>query len=31
MKEKRLPMIDQTNMSASQLSNYGKRFVDYDQ
>jgi hypothetical protein len=31
MKEERPPMIDQTNMSASQLSKIGKRFVDYDE
>lgn len=30
MREERPPMIDQTNMSSSQLSKIGKRFVDYD-
>ncbi len=31
MKEERPPMLDHTNMSVSQLSKYGKRFVDYDE
>ncbi len=30
MKEERPPMVDTTNMSASQLSKYGQRYVDYD-
>lgn len=31
MRNERPPMIDQTNMSASQLSKYGKRFIDFDE
>lgn len=31
MKEERPPMIDTTNMSASQLSKYGQRYIDFDE
>ena len=31
MKEERPPMVDTTNMSASQLSRYGQRYIDYDE
>jgi len=30
MRDERPPMMDATNMSASQLSKYGQRYVDYD-
>ena len=31
MRDERPPIVDQTNMSASQLSKYGQRYVDYDE
>ena len=31
MQGERPPMMDTTNMSASQLSKYGQRYVDYDE
>lgn len=31
MKEERPPMFDTTNMSTSQLSKYGQRYVDFDE
>ena len=30
MVEGRPPMVDATNMSASQLSKYGKHYIDFD-
>ena len=31
MKDERPAMVDTTNMSSSQLSKYGQRYVDYDE
>lgn len=30
MSEEKPPIFDQTNMSSSQLSKFGQRYVDYD-